>query len=102
MEQPFIERSGMAPGTLGNAPESGSENARELRFLGEPNHVRDLASQCPFSVGYDPRTLAGSAIPLKGLHLSSEILMTSVELGFDIFGYVWDIIRHGSRLIGSM
>jgi hypothetical protein len=34
--------------------------------------------------------------------LSSEILMTSLELGFDIFGYVWDIIRHGSRLIGSM
>jgi len=28
--------------------------------------------------------------------------MTSLELGFDIFGYVWDIIRHGSRLIGSM
>jgi len=28
--------------------------------------------------------------------------MTSLELGFDILGYVWDIIRHGSRLIGSI
>src|SRR5690606_21154106 len=53
----------MPPGALGNAPESASESARELHFLGEPNHLRDLASQCPFSVGYDPRTLAGSAIP---------------------------------------
>jgi len=39
---------------------------------------------------------------MKGLHLSSDILTTSLELGFDIFGYIWNIIRHGSRLIGSI
>jgi len=28
--------------------------------------------------------------------------MTSLEIGFDILGYVWDIVFHGSRLLGSV